>query len=351
MQPYRVPLDPGSPPRVRSRLDDRGQVVDGVGITSACAEQTRSARERFRDGRDHLRVCGADPATCPSTSNNEGSPPRVRSRRSEAGAAQRSSGITSACAEQTVTVTAVPTARRDHLRVCGADITSIPSRIMGVGSPPRVRSRHQHGHGRRVPHGITSACAEQTGRGCRRGRGSWDHLRVCGADLQDDQALASFLQGEGSPPRVRSRHHRPRHQRARPGITSACAEQTSYMTGTCLGTRDHLRVCGADNADGAAGVVTLGSPPRVRSRRRPDHVGRGVGGITSACAEQTGSTGNDARTRWDHLRVCGADTPALTSAITRPGSPPRVRSRRSGRAGVWAERGITSACAEQTVDS
>ena len=31
-----------------------------------------------------------------------------------------------------------------------------------------------------------------------------DHLRVCGAD---DQALASFLQGEGSPPRVRSRPH------------------------------------------------------------------------------------------------------------------------------------------------
>ena len=53
--------DEGSPPRVRSR---QGRVVvaaGGGGITSACAEQTEGFKMGAVAGKDHLRVCGADP--------------------------------------------------------------------------------------------------------------------------------------------------------------------------------------------------------------------------------------------------------------------------------------------------
>ena len=72
-----------------------------------------------------------------------------------------------------------------------------------------------------------------------------------------------------------------------------------------------------------------GSPPRVRSRREDDASAAARRGITSACAEQTMVMPPALVTRQDHLRVCGADEIKL-----------RVMPR---------EVRITSACAEQTV--
>ena len=70
-----------------------------------------------------------------------GLPPRVRSRRLSASACNASMGITSACAEQTIGRTVPPCARRDYLRVCGADLgLAIPPELER-GLPPRVRSR------------------------------------------------------------------------------------------------------------------------------------------------------------------------------------------------------------------
>ena len=73
-----------------------------------------------------------------------------------------------------------------------------------AGSSPRVRSRPV---------------------GCRHGeRTRWDHLRVCGADLS---CLVGDEVGDGSSPRVRSRHFPSRVARPAWGIISACAEQTN----------------------------------------------------------------------------------------------------------------------------
>ena len=71
--------------------------------------------------------------------------------------------------------------------------------------------------------GITSACAEQTSAGFRRSGRCWDHLRVCGADIP---VRTRSFSPPGLPPRVRSRHRHARVGRRRVGITSACAEQT-----------------------------------------------------------------------------------------------------------------------------
>ena len=172
----------GSPPRVRSRLQGEVAVVGDLGITSACAEQTRRSPWRADVPRDHLRVCGADSPGVRPCKSIWGSPPRVRSRLPVQARLRGETGITSACAEQTSTATPRMSFRRDHLRVCGADPLLGDARACGEGSPPRVRSRLFVAPVLSAVAGITSACAEQTSSRARFLVDSWDHLRVCGAD-------------------------------------------------------------------------------------------------------------------------------------------------------------------------
>ena len=168
-------------------------------------------------------MCGADLERLVQRLDLAGSPPRVRSRRALRASRRSTAGITSACAEQTSTPTPTSTRHRDHLRVCGADGHLFNRRQLKGGSPPRVRSRQRAWRGRRGDLGITSACAEQTPAARSSYRAPWDHLRVCGADTG---TMLARLSGLGSPPRVRSRHGHPARPRRDPGITSACAEQT-----------------------------------------------------------------------------------------------------------------------------
>ena len=189
----------------------------------------------------------------------------MRSRHSPPARGRARRRITSACAEQTLGL----------VGDCSHD----------SGSPPRVRSR--------LP---GKATAEADG---------LDHLRVCGADVLQ---RGTRLFRSGSPPRVRSRRHhllRPQPPRR---ITSACAEQTTFLLGQSAHLGDHLRVCGADPQRGGHQHHRKGSPPRVRSRRKR-LIALGVyRRITSACAEQTDTLGLTAAELEDHLRVCGADS-------------------------------------------
>ena len=196
---------------------------------------------------------------------------------------------------------------------------------MPAGSPPRVRSRQVGAIGSAIHRGITSACAEQTSTRPAGTGPPKDHLRVCGAD---SRAVLSMLGTAGSPPRVRSRRCAGTGCRRGTRITSACAEQTSRDSMIVLSIGDHLRVCGADSDVACHMQAVLGSPPRVRSRRRCHPRSCGAVGITSACAEQTRSSARSSSNRWDHLRVCGADP--------------------DGSAHIELARWITSACAEQT---
>ena len=118
----RVRLDQGgSPPRVRSRQLEREFLPRSHGITSACAEQTAAKVGCTELAGDHLRVCGADAFDRFPAPSWQGSPPRVRSRRSVPILDGRRRGITSACAEQTDAQRYQLTPAQDHLRVCGAD--------------------------------------------------------------------------------------------------------------------------------------------------------------------------------------------------------------------------------------
>ena len=174
------------------------------GITSACAEQTNGSTTDAPRRRDHLRVCGADARTVMSPEDMLGSPPRVRSRHGLPVSGACPPRITSACAEQTYPRPAPQIIRRDHLRVCGADIVAMPANGLLMGSPPRVRSRHRHGGRYAGGRGITSACAEQTRWATMIGSHAGDHLRVCGAD--DIAAIVHASTG-GSPDDARMVAH------------------------------------------------------------------------------------------------------------------------------------------------
>ena len=131
----------GSSPRVRSRPPAR--IVPGgrSGIISACAEQTRWIGKARIIPRDHLRVCGADFVPADSPLVVRGSSPRVRSRRDDMPAELGGLGIISACAEQTERYPCRCSREWDHLRVCGADTASERNVAVPSGSSPRVRSR------------------------------------------------------------------------------------------------------------------------------------------------------------------------------------------------------------------
>ena len=210
---------------MRSRLLVRTPGVDGLGITSACAEQTEADATPTTPERDHLRVCGADDHGFAMMADGAGSPPRVRSRRCRVVVGLRGCGITSACAEQTACTRSPSAPHWDHLRVCGADTPKQQLRPLTEGSPPRVRSRLSLRRVHLIQVGITSACAEQTNNIHRPYQSGRDHLRVCGADSHYTRQI---IRRSGSPPRVRSRLMVPDCEATSVGITSACAEQTSW---------------------------------------------------------------------------------------------------------------------------
>ena len=209
--------------------------------------------------------------------------------------------------------------------MCGADIHAQAVYKGDEGSSPRVRSRRRVAIVVRSVWGIISACAEQTMRHGSHAPARWDHLRVCGAD---NGAWRAVMLAGGSSPRVRSRHRSKCGHRRRVWIISACAEQTSRAISSSCPVREHLRVCGADLFAFELMEKFLGSSPRVRSRQVPNQSEGADHGIISACAEQTSITSVSRPASWDHLRVCGADPADAGLMVDLEGSSPRVRSRR-----------------------
>ena len=189
-------------------------------------------------------MCGADSIGLTALDPYLGSSPRVRSGPVQGEARGRLGGIISACAERTSALHASHMARRDHLRVCGAD--HVPKKPLqeGRGSSPRVRS------------GL-SACGETAG-------DAVDHLRVCGADLIAELHPAIH---KGSSPRERSGRRPQAARRTGVGIISASAERASRPPVFRAAPPDHFRVCGADEVPNQRKVPT--------------------NGIISACAERT----------------------------------------------------------------
>ncbi len=193
--------------------------------------------------------------------------------------------------------------------------------------------------------GITPACAGTTSSDNEIFWSRWDHPRVCGDYLSEEEER--FING-GSPPRVRGLLAVLQRIMRLIGITPACAGTTETLFNRAAGPGDHPRVCGDYVGVPGFTVPPAGSPPRVRGLLDDQPVGPRHAGITPACAGTTRRRNSEFPASRDHPRVCGDyGAPGVTTP-RRAGSPPRVRGLRTRPGRNSRDMGITPACAGTT---
>ena len=152
----------GSSPRVRGTREMLSELLTVYGIIPACAGNTEVQNCEGQDARDHPRVCGEHVYLWVDGECEEGSSPRVRGTRDNAGRYFLGGGIIPACAGNT-------TARRlprreswDHPRVCGEhELDDWKGNAEG-GSSPRVRGTLPAALFMMALLGIIPACAGNT---------------------------------------------------------------------------------------------------------------------------------------------------------------------------------------------
>ena len=111
------------------------------------------------------------------------------------------------------------------------------------------------------------------------------------------------------------------------GITPACAGKTLALVPLLQKSQDHPRVCGKNFGKAMIGLLSVGSPPRVREKRQDGIFGIFNVGITPACAGKTRSLKHSLLQTWDHPRVCGKNQKVKVESKDKEGSPPRVREK------------------------
>ena len=213
----------GSPPRVRGKLQSCGENRVPARITPACAGKTKLGFYWKIYGEDHPRVCGENDKAARIMPVQPGSPPRVRGKRFSNLRLEAKDRITPACAGKTTLASSISCFTQDHPRVCGENGFSMTLAILKRGSPPRVRGKPFARSRLLFVFGITPACAGKTNPELRYSRGEEDHPRVCGENTDSPNPQTPQ---PGSPPRVRGTPRIFSMGVAPPGITPACAGKT-----------------------------------------------------------------------------------------------------------------------------
>ena len=93
----------------------------------------------------------------------------------------------------------------------------------------------------------------------------WDHPRECGKNKLRDNVLSPCL---GSPPRVREKRDISKICDWTDRITPASAGKTKCIPKGIKLMRDHPRECGKNTAQLLVQWIDVGSPPRVREKRK-----------------------------------------------------------------------------------
>ena len=151
--------------------------------------------------------------------------------------------------------------------------------------PPRARRIRQNHTHDRAGPGTTSACAENTNPCPRPPAPRGNYLRVRGEYFLPCCPYGTSLE---LPPRARRIQPASNDNTVTLGTTSACAENTEESTPT---SKNYLEL-----------------PPRARRIQRLLERPIRTGGTTSACAENTHPHANRKKQRWNYLRVRGEYT-------------------------------------------
>ena len=188
-------------------------------------------------------------------------PPRARRIRLGWSGRFRRCGTTSACAENTRTYKYIGMRLRNYLRVRGEYAASRLEMTGCMELPPRARRILFHiGELARII-GTTSACAENTGRGCFWSVLARNYLRVRGEYCRSVHFCSVLWE---LPPRARRIPLAVTAALGLLGTTSACAENTPIIGVSDIRLRNYLRVRGEYLDGRPAYGAARELPPRAR---------------------------------------------------------------------------------------
>ena len=215
----------GSPPLARGTvriLEDNGTYV---GITPACAGNSNRYICRLSRGGDHPRLRGEQQELNYHASMIEGSPPLARGTGRCGRVLAVVTGITPACAGNSLHREKNTVQSRDHPRLRGEQYTYRPVPLQAVGSPPLARGTVRSYASTVRDTGITPACAGNRPFRAPRILRRWDHPR-----LRGEQAARNALNSKspGSPPLARGTDYTIGIYLRQGGITPACAGNRSF---------------------------------------------------------------------------------------------------------------------------
>ena len=246
---------------MRGKDRDLAAVADGQRITPAHAGKRLLGRLPGMGGPDHPRVCGEKDQVKSMSTEDVGSPPRMRGKGSinyPEGTARR---ITPAYAGKRLTVEIRLTRHKDHPRVCGEKYPGSTDPKDRWGSPPRMRGKVSDFTYRTFATRITPAYAGKSRPDFPDLRPAWDHPRICGEKSNSVICVLPFWDhpricgeklnhdrvpgvGKGSPPRMRGKVKGIKLFLRCAGITPAYAgKRLSHPVRVGM-SRDHPRVCG-----------------------------------------------------------------------------------------------------------
>ena len=150
------------PPRARRIRCTTPSSTQCTGTTSACAENTSTPATCQAKKRNYLRVRGEYASLYDLMALDTELPPRARRIPPHEGAAQSDTGTTSACAENTLTARTLGSILWNYLRVRG-EYQPVRARIcLQQELPPRARRIREATNFTADALGTTSACAENT---------------------------------------------------------------------------------------------------------------------------------------------------------------------------------------------
>ena len=170
----------GSPPRMRGKRRAWCLSISACRITPADAGKTHSLNSSNRRSQDHPRGCGENYHFIDIRLGIPGSPPRMRGKRCNPFSFTYHFRITPADAGKTVTVKRKFHIIQDHPRGCGENKSLNFIKLACQGSPPRMRGKRTDSNSGKRAYRITPADAGKTKNPQRVPMERKDHPRGCG---------------------------------------------------------------------------------------------------------------------------------------------------------------------------
>ena len=169
--------------------------------------------------------------------------------------------------------------------------------------------------------------------------------------MRGEQTIAYTAGGyvPGSPPLARGTAIKQGGKAPKGGITPACAGNSGKCRRTVRQRGDHPRLRGEQSVSASITPFRMGSPPLARgtaSDYDKDFIYRG---ITPACAGNRWVMALRLPEREDHPRLRGEQLPAFAAVKHGAGSPPLARGTGVDVVKRHTQRGITPACAGNSI--